>query len=210
MELIIVRHGQTVANTNNWYYGFTDSPVTEKGRRQAKAAGILIDRLKFSPDVIYISERTRTHETLEHMGFDPKEAIVDARLNEQHMGAFECMTYQEIQSNYPTAFDEWNDDFDHFKPQGGESHMELNLRVRSFLDELVDQEKDNDRKILAIAHGGVMHSAYAYINRNRMDTYYSIYFDNAAMLRTKYLNDRLVMDALYNPGELLSAFDFKK
>lgn len=209
MELIIVRHGQTVANTRNWYYGFTDSPVTDKGRKQARAAGLLIEGLKFSPDVIYLSERTRTHETLQHMGFDTQSAIIDARLNEQHMGAFECMTYQEIQASYPTAFDEWNRDFNHFKPPGGESHMDLNLRVRSFLDELVEEERGRGRRILVIAHGGVMHSAYAYINRNRMDTYYSVYFDNVAMLRSKYLNDRLVMDALYNPAELVSAFDLK-
>ena len=209
MELIIVRHGQTVANTNNWYYGFTDSPVTDKGKRQAKAAGILIDRLKFKPDIIYMSERTRTHETLEHMGFDTREAIIDERLNEQHMGDFECMPYQDIQKKYPKAFDEWNDNFHHYKPPNGESHMELTLRVRSFLDELVAKEKQNGKKILIIAHGGVMHSAYTYINKNRLDTYYSVYFDNVSMLRSKYLYDNLVIDALYNPAELLSAFEGK-
>lgn len=209
MELIIVRHGQTIANTNNWFYGFTDSPVTEKGKSQARTAGILIKALKFSPDVIYVSERIRTHETLEEMGFHMEDATVDARINERHMGAFECMAYQEIQDKYPTAFDEWNNDFEHFMPPGGESHLTFNLRVRSFLDDLVDSG-NNGQKVLVVAHGGVMHSTYAYINRNRLETYYSVYFDNAAMLRAKYLNDRLVVDALYNPGELLSAFGYHK
>ena len=64
MELMIVRHGQTVANSKNYYYGFTDSLLTQKGEEQAKAAGIFINRLNFKPDEIYVSELSRTHNTL--------------------------------------------------------------------------------------------------------------------------------------------------
>ncbi len=206
MELIIIRHGQTFANTKNWYYGFTDSPVTERGREQAKAAGIFINRLNFRPDAIYISDRIRTHETLELMGFNKESAVIDSRINEQNMGEFECMTYQEIESKFPKAFDEWNSDFNNYKPPGGESHLEMYNRVRSFMEELVEQEKDRNRKILVVSHGGVLHSAYTYINRENLDSYYSVYFNNCAILRSKYFNDRLVMDAIYNPEELLKIF----
>lgn len=206
MELIIIRHGQTLANLNNWYYGFTDSPVTERGREQAKAAGIFIDRLNFRPDSIYISERTRTHETLELMGFKKSSAVIDHRINEQNMGAFECMTYQEIEAKFPQAFNEWNSDFNNYKPPGGESHLEMYNRVRSFMEELIEKEQGGSKRILVVAHGGVMHSAYTYINRENLDSYYSVYFNNCAVLRAKYFNDRLVMDAIYNPEELLKVF----
>ena len=207
MELIIIRHGQTIANSNNWYYGFTDSPITERGKEQGKAAGIFIDRLDFEPDVIYLSERTRTHETLELMGYDKAAAIIDSRINEQNMGAFECMTYQEIQAKYPTAFDDWNNDFNNYKPPGGESHLELYERVKAFMEDLIENEKTTGKRILVVAHGGVMHSAYTYINRENLDSYYSVYFNNCAMLRAKYFNDRLVVDAIYNPEELLKMFE---
>lgn len=209
MEIMFVRHGETVANKNNWYYGLTDSPVTERGQEQGKAAGIVIDRLNFKPDIIYMSERTRTHETLELMGFDKDSAIIDRRINEQNMGEFECMTYQEIAAKHPKAFDEWNLDFNHYKPPGGESHLELVTRVKSFMEDLIDQEKNLNRRVLVVSHGGVMHSVYTYINRENLDSYYSVYFNNCAMLRAKYFSDRLVMDAIYNPEELLRSFESK-
>lgn len=207
MEIMFVRHGETIANRNNWYYGLTDSPVTDRGKEQGKAAGIVIDRLNFKPDVIYMSERIRTHETLDLMGFDKNKAIIDSRINEQNMGVFECMTYQEIAAKYPGAFDEWNSDFNNYKPAGGESHLELVTRVKSFLEDLIEQEKNKDRRILIVSHGGVMHSVYTYINRENLDSYYSVYFNNCAMLRAKYFSDRLVMDAIYNPEELLKILD---
>ncbi len=206
MELMIIRHGQTVANSKNHYYGFTDSPVTEKGREQAKAAGIFVNRLNFQPDQIYISERTRTHETLELMGFDKKDAIIDARINEQNMGVFECNTFQDIQAKYPTAFDEWNADFNNYRPEGGESHLEMYLRVKAFMEDLIRQKKDTDQKILVVTHGGVMRSMYSYINADNLNVFYNVFFSNVATMRTKYITDRLVMEAIYNPIEILKLF----
>lgn len=206
MELMIVRHGQTVANSKNYYYGFTDSLLTQKGEEQAKAAGIFINRLNFKPDEIYVSELSRTHNTLELMGFDKKDAVVDARINEQNMGIFECHTFQEIQKKYPTAFDEWNADFNNYRPQDGESHLELYLRVKDFMVDLIEKKKDTDRKILIVTHGGVMRSMYSYLNGDNLDVFYNVFFNNVATMRTKYITDRLVINAIYSPVELMKLF----
>ena len=206
MELMIVRHGQTVANSKNYYYGFTDSLLTQKGEEQAKAAGIFINRLNFKPDEIYVSELSRTQNTLELMGFDKKDAVVDARINEQNMGIFECHTFQEIQKKYPTAFDEWNADFNKYRPQDGESHLELYLRVKDFMVDLIEKKKDTDRKILIVTHGGVMRSMYSYLNGDNLDVFYNVFFNNVATMRTKYITDRLVINAIYSPVELMKLF----
>ena len=206
MELMIVRHGQTVANSKNYYYGFTDSLLTEKGEEQAKAAGIFINRLGFKPDEIYVSELSRTHNTLELMGFDKEDAVVDPRINEQNMGIFECHTFQEIQEKFPTAFDEWNADFNNFRPQDGESHLELYQRVKDFMVELIEKKKDTDRKILIVTHGGVMRSMYSYLNGDNLDVFYNVFFNNVATMRTEYITDRLVINAIYSPVELMKIF----
>lgn len=206
MELLVIRHGQTVANLNNYYYGFTDSPVTDKGREQAKLAGRFIARLQFQPDEIYVSERTRTHETLQLMGFDPQVARIDGRINEQNMGQFECMTFQQISDQFPRAFDEWNADFNNYRPKYGESHLEMYTRVRDFMQDLIGREKDGSKKILIVTHGGVMRSIYSYINQDNLDVFHSVYFNNCSVLRTRYITDRLVMDAIYNPVELMKIF----
>ena len=52
------RHGETVWNVENKICGMTDSPLTEKGRAQARelgeklrASGLRIDEILYSPDV---------------------------------------------------------------------------------------------------------------------------------------------------------------
>ena len=39
-KIYFVRHGQTVWNVENKICGSTDSPLTEKGRQQAKETGM--------------------------------------------------------------------------------------------------------------------------------------------------------------------------
>ena len=35
-KLVLVRHGESVANAENVYTGWNDVPLTEKGKQQAK------------------------------------------------------------------------------------------------------------------------------------------------------------------------------
>lgn len=119
MELLIIRHGQSIANIDHLYYGATDSPITEKGIKQAKAAGRLIRLMDFRPDEIFLSERTRTHDTLRNMGFSLDRAHIDGRLNEQNMGQFECLKFERIAEKYPTEFRKWKADFNHYRPHQG-------------------------------------------------------------------------------------------
>ena len=48
MHFYYARHGQTVWNVENKICGITDSPLTDKGRAQAKELGekILVEELK--------------------------------------------------------------------------------------------------------------------------------------------------------------------
>ena len=55
-KLYFTRHGETVWNVENKICGMTDSPLTEKGRQQArelgeavKASGVHIDEILYSP-----------------------------------------------------------------------------------------------------------------------------------------------------------------
>ena len=54
--LYFTRHGETVWNVENKICGMTDSPLTERGRQQArklgeavKASGVHIDEILYSP-----------------------------------------------------------------------------------------------------------------------------------------------------------------
>ncbi len=209
MDLLVVRHGETVANTLNHYYGFTDSPVTEKGRIQAEAAGTAVKRMGYKPDEIYISQRKRTRETLKLMGFDPDKAHVDPRINEQNMGIFENKKYGEIEKQFPEYFKLWNDDFLHYRMPEGESRIEMYKRVKSFFKDMVKLYGKTDKKILIVCHGGVMNSFYTYLIGENFDESYSAYFGNCSMLKVSLMSEKLVIQSLITAEEFVAAMNFK-
>ena len=72
--------------------------------------------------------------------------------------------------------------------------------------DLIEKKKDTVRQILIVTHGGVMRSMYSYLNGDNLDVFYNVFFNNVATMRTKYITDRLVINAIYSPVELMKLF----
>lgn len=99
--LILLRHGQSIWNgAETRFTGWTDVPLTVKGRVEAVGAGQLLRSRGFRAekvDVAFTSELQRAHETCElalasmagHKQETWSSARIrsDARLNERHYGA---------------------------------------------------------------------------------------------------------------------------
>ena len=49
MKIYLVRHGQSVGNVKNLWYGSTDLPLTDLGREQARQAGEKLRGMAFPP-----------------------------------------------------------------------------------------------------------------------------------------------------------------
>lgn len=90
-KLYFVRHGETVWNMENKICGATDSPLTERGREQARETGRLlrskIDDGEIAIDEILTSPLSRARDTAEEiakmMGVPMR---VEERLMEQNFG----------------------------------------------------------------------------------------------------------------------------
>ena len=59
--LYMVRHGQTILNSYNRLQGWCDSPLTEKGTKDAHSAGKHLKNIHFY--AFYISYTTRAMKT---------------------------------------------------------------------------------------------------------------------------------------------------
>ncbi|HZH03271.1 MAG TPA: histidine phosphatase family protein, partial [Myxococcaceae bacterium] len=51
--LVLIRHGQSLWNLENRFTGWVDVPLTERGREEARGAGVRVRDIKF--DVAYTS-----------------------------------------------------------------------------------------------------------------------------------------------------------
>jgi alpha-ribazole phosphatase len=129
----LVRHGETEWNAEGRFCGRTDVPLSEAGRRQARS---LAERLKPLPFLaLYSSPLERALETArlisQRFGLEP---ILDERLVELNYGQWEGRTLAEIMKNDPETFQAWDADPAQVAPPGGETGLEAQQRVVSFLD----------------------------------------------------------------------------
>ena len=98
-QVILLRHGESVMNTQSRTSGWGDTHLTEKGAAAGLAVGKLLKHEGISFDAVYSSSLSRAIKTawLTLEGMDKMWIPVhtDWRLNETNHGAFEGKTRQE-------------------------------------------------------------------------------------------------------------------
>lgn len=148
--LYLVRHGETVWNAARRYQGAMDSPLTARGRRQAEAIGRLLAELlgpASDPLRAYVSPLGRARETAEIIAGEVRlEAVVDPRIAEVSLGAWDGLTDYEIEIEFPGARD-GADRFNwYFRSPDGEKLDSAIQRVSHWLS-------DARRPAVVISHG---------------------------------------------------------
>jgi broad specificity phosphatase PhoE len=166
-RLIFVRHGETAYNAENRLQGQLDIPLNARGREQARAVGRTlsarirseIDRLEAAAAFI-ASPLERARETMEiardAIGLPPQAYRLDAALKELTFGAWEGLTWSEIEARDVYAVRERRKDKWRFTPPGGESYATLAARVGPWLDGLTGDA-------FIVSHGGVARALMALI-----------------------------------------------
>ena len=143
--LILVRHGESEWNRAGRIQGQVNSPLTDLGINQAKAirdhlSGILLNQ-EFE---IYSSPLDRAIQTAEIIaqGIDhpSSKIIIDERLNDFSLGEISgTFGWDKVAELFPEQAQLRLQDPMRFHPSGGESGAEFEARLRSLLEELMDE-----------------------------------------------------------------------
>lgn len=145
MRLYITRHSKTLWNQEKRLQGWQDSPLTDQG---IKDALLLKERIKTLPiDYCYSSPIGRARQTSEIL-FD--QVILDERLKEMNFGIYEGRKIQEI-LNDKQYDDLWNHPDDQVKLTNGESYLEVQTRLKNFIDDIY--QKYPNKNIFITIHG---------------------------------------------------------
>jgi probable phosphoglycerate mutase len=151
LRIAFLRHGPTDWNEEGRIQGRIDMPLSAAGR--AKMAALLPPD-GFDAARAFTSPLRRARETAALLGYP--NAIADARLSEHHWGEWEGLTREEILvRDGADAFGRAGTAID-FTPKGGESTRDLLARVDDFIRDIASGDGD----AVAIAHRGVLRSAY--------------------------------------------------
>jgi probable phosphoglycerate mutase len=154
MKLVLIRHGESLANAEGRLQGHLDIPLSDRGRRQAERLGERLASLGVG--ALYTSTLLRAKETAEmvatRLGLTLEER---AALMERNVGELEGLTREEIIARFP-----------HYIPartetrrveiQGFEQDAEFAQRVLHGLTMII--EAHPQQTVAVLTHGGVIFS----------------------------------------------------
>ncbi|HWI47818.1 MAG TPA: histidine phosphatase family protein [Rummeliibacillus sp.] len=152
--ICLIRHGETVFNSQGRYQGELDSPLTQDGIEQVKNISKLLKLVIDEPNEweIISSPLGRTLQSTEIiceiLGYDLNKVTTDSRLKEVSVGSWAGLTTQEIESSWPKLLENTDTYNWYFNSPDGESHDSVVRRVSEWLGSIRDK-----KKVIAVSHG---------------------------------------------------------
>jgi broad specificity phosphatase PhoE len=164
--LWLLRHGQSMGNlVRDRAHGTDvevldiverdmDVPLSDLGREQAAAFGRWLAGRPDPPDVVLSSPYVRAVETAEiavgAAGLDLRVHL-DERLRERELGILDLLTQRGVASQFPFEAERRKrlGKFYH-RPPGGESWVDVALRIRSLRDSLAREHLG--RRVMMVTH----------------------------------------------------------
>jgi broad specificity phosphatase PhoE len=187
--LILIRHGESVANAQGLLLGRTDAELTQKGMAQASSVGQLLHdpvlELRTSP-------LSRARDTAALMAIDVP-VVVDERWVEVDYGEYECQPLSDIPAD---VWREWQRD-PGFRPAGGESLAEVDSRVAGACDELFTTEglgaRDPRGDIVVVSHVTPIKAAVAWALDMGAELSWRLHLQTASVTRIGWGNGHPVL-----------------
>jgi broad specificity phosphatase PhoE len=157
LTIIFEAHGTTFDNEAHIASGHFDVALSPLGIKQSGEMGERYKNDHF--DAIFCSDLQRAYKSAE-IGFGDKWPIIkDARLRECDYGDFTHKPSDEIEVQRILRI---NEPF-----PGGESYVQTNLRMKSFLEDL--KKNYMDKRVIIIGHRATQYALEYFINGVSME-----------------------------------------
>lgn len=184
--IMLIRHGETEWNILGKFQGSTDIPLSNEGIRQAF---MLKERLKSDFDYIFSSPLKRAYETAKILCDESvKHVSIAEEIREINFGKWEGLTVKGIAEKYPDIFNEWRNDKREGKFCGGDmSTLNASIRAKNCIMEIANKHKG--KKIVIVAHGGIIKAGLIGIFEWDMSMYHKIALGNTCVNTITFNDD---------------------
>jgi probable phosphoglycerate mutase len=190
--IILVRHGEGEHMVSDLTGGWSQIPLTENGRTQARAVASRLKRdLEGVDYAFYCSDLKRAHQTAEIIAEElGREPILSRELREFNNGVAANRKKAEVEHLYRSPTDPIMD----WQPYPeAETWRKFYRRIKTFMDEIHTME---DRPTLIVSHGGTIVNIVAWWLRLEEETlsYTTFYTSSASLsvLNITPLNERAI------------------
>ena len=186
--LILVRHGESVANAQGLLLGRTDAELTDHGRAQVAAARSLV----YDPVIeVWSSPLRRARDTAGLLDLGLPVAV-DERWVEVDYGEFEAQPLGDIPA---AVWQQWRDDRG-FTPAGGESLATVDARVIGACQELFAADgagaRRKDGDVVVVSHVTPIKAAVAWA-LGTTDLYWRLHLRTASVTRIGWNRDAPIL-----------------
>lgn len=151
--LLLVRHGESEGNATRTFTATPEVPITELGRRQARAAGQLIAE-RYAPVRLVASSFRRAVQTAqligEVLGLEPE---IEPDVREQDLGELHGKPYESARDGYQGPIEAW-------RPPGGETLLEVQKRAIAVVQHLIARHPAE--QVVVVTHGGTTRAVWAH------------------------------------------------
>ena len=188
--LILVRHGESVANAQGLLLGRTDAELTDTGRAQAEGARALLNEPVAE---VRSSPLRRARDTAELLALGPP-IQVDERWIEVDYGEFECQPLGGIPAE---VWQRWQRHRD-FRPEGGETLAEVDARIAAVCTDLFAVEgagarrPDGEGDVVVVSHVSPIKAAVAWA-LGTVDLYWRLHLRTASVTRIGWNRDAPIL-----------------
>ncbi|MBD3250760.1 MAG: hypothetical protein GF381_04310 [Candidatus Pacebacteria bacterium] len=179
----LVRHGQTEWNVKKIMQGHQDSPLTQRGREQARMTNQLLQKINF--DHVFSSDLMRAHQTAKIMAADRDLAVKTSKLlRETYLGPFEGKRYQFFHQQLKKSL-EYRQSLPVEERLAYQVHPECETseqtatRLLTFMRETAVGYPN--KKVLVVSHSGTIRAALIKLGFARFDE-----IDHGAVKNTGY------------------------
>ena len=203
--LYLIRHGETEWNKLGKFQGSKNIPLSEDGVSQAKD---LAERLNGNFDYIYTSPLIRAKKTAEIISEKSKIVpIIFPDMREINYGDWEGLTLKEIKTSFSHEFKLWKTDKIEAPICGGDGSLK-NASVRAKNSVLKIVQAHPGKKIVIVAHGGIIKAAIIGLFNFDMTMYHKIYIGNTSITKLIF-NDKLepIIEVLNDTSHLVDSLE---
>ncbi|MDQ3667081.1 MAG: histidine phosphatase family protein [Acidobacteriota bacterium] len=152
-HVLLIRHGQSQGNAEGRFGGHTDTPLSPRGRAEARRTSLALASEPFR--AIICSDLARAIETASPLAkLAGLDLLTAEAFRERSVGVMEGLTFEEAAAHHPEQYAALlRRDFEHVL-LGGESYRQTLDRASRKLDELVEQHKGG--RIAIYTHTGTI------------------------------------------------------
>lgn len=183
-NIIYVRHGQTDFPLNRIYCDRHEAPpLNDEGIKQAMFAAKILQKHLIS--AIYVSPAKRTKSTAEIISSQIKIPLTETfELRERDFGVWEGLYFEEIEKKFPEEYFHWKKDKAGFKPEGGESVLDMANRLKLLINHILEQNAGET--VIIVSHVGPIRVLLSQAMYIPLDYYRQLRIDYGALSRVDY------------------------